>query len=168
MFHGLVRLLCIPLSNLRLAFLLLHSLPLMSRIERTARALSTPIVPWVVHECILLLIFLSEAASTSCAPSALRFCPSLLCCGLLFEPIVLLPFLFLLFLLFLSLFFLFFLFLSLLFCSCSFCSYPFCSYSFYSCSFCSCSFCSRSFCSYSLYSCSFCPFFVHSYPVPSH
>jgi hypothetical protein len=82
-----------------------------------------------VHECILLLlIFLSETAFTSCAPSALRFCavdfsartnraiaifvpsvPALPVPALLFLLFLFLLFLFLLFLLlfFLSLLFLF-------------------------------------------------------------
>jgi len=68
-FHGLF-VSCIPLLNLRLAFLLLRS-----RIEHTAGTLPYPYNTRDVHECILLFfIFLSEAAFASCTLYALRFC----------------------------------------------------------------------------------------------
>lgn len=122
MFHRLVRLSIHSPFELATAFLLLL---LMSRIERTAWALPTLMIPWV-----------SMSASSFCSSSCLRL-HLLLALLLLFasvlltfllEPIVLLPFLFLLFPLSLS----------LLFCSCSFCSCSFCSCSFCPCCFCSC------------------------------
>ena len=113
MFHRLVRLSIHSPFELATAFLFLL---LMSRIERTAWALPTVMIPWV-----------SMSASSFCSSSCLLLFASVLLTFLL-EPIVLLPFLFLLFPLSLS----------LLFCSCSFCSCSFCSCSFCPCCFCSC------------------------------
>lgn len=125
MFHRLVRL------SIHSPFELATDIPtpafllLMSRIERTAWALPTLMIPWVSMSA-------SSFCSSSCPRLHLLLALLLLFASVLLtfllEPIVLLPFLFLLFPL--SLF--------LLFCSCSFCSCSFCSCSFCPCWFCSC------------------------------